>query len=240
MYSVTRTYIGISITCARAMKILLVEDEKEIINFLRPSLEAEHFVVDVAEDGERGSFLGRTNDYDLIILDNNLPKKIGLEVCKEIREAGKATPVIVLSVKSEITTKVELLDAGADDYLSKPFSLDELLARIRALLRRPKGLKGDVLQVDDLVLDSKKQTVFRGEKEINLTRKEFMLLNYLMRSGGAVLSRGMIMEHVWDMHADPFSNTIESHIVSLRRKIDIEGKKKLIHTVLGRGYRMDG
>lgn len=220
------------------MKILLVDDEREILNFLKPSLEAEHFVVDVAEDGERASFLGRTNDYDLIILDNILPKKTGLEACKEIRAAGKTTPIIVLSVKTEIATKVDLLDAGADDYLSKPFSLDELLARIRALLRRPKGLQADVLRVGDLVLDTKDHSVRRGEQEIKLTRKEFMLLSYLMRSGGGVLSRGMIMEHVWHMDTDPFSNTIEWHILSLRRKIDLKGKKKLIHTVQGTGYRM--
>lgn len=221
------------------MRILLVEDSKEIINFLKPSLEAEHFAVDVAEDGEKGSFLGRTNDYDLIILDIILPKKSGLEVCREIREKGKTAPIIVLSVKSETVTKVELLNAGADDYLIKPFSLEELLARIRALLRRPKQIKGDILEIDDLILDTKRCSVKRGKKEIHLTRKEFMLLEYLLRNMGIVLSRGMIMEHVWDMNVDPFSNTIESHILSLRRKMDFPGKKKLIHTVSGRGYKLD-
>lgn len=221
------------------MRILLVEDSKEIVNFLKPSLEAELFAVDVAEDGERGSSLGRTNDYDLIILDNILPKKSGLDVLREIRAKGKNTPIVVLSVKSEATTKVELLNAGADDYLSKPFSLEELLARIRALLRRPKQIEGDILTIDDLSLDIKKQTVTRGRKDIYLTRKEYMLLEYLLRNKGIVLSRGMIMEHVWDMSVDPFSNTIESHILSLRRKIDRPNKKKLIYTVSGRGYKLN-
>lgn len=220
------------------MRILLVEDSKEIIKFLKPSLEAEFFAVDVAEDGEKGSSLGRTNDYDLIILDNILPIKTGITVCEEIRKKGKTTPIIVLSVRSETTTKVELLNAGADDYLVKPFSFDELLARIRALLRRPKKIEGDIIAINDLVLDTKKCTVMRGKKNVRLTRKEFMLLEYLLRNKDSVLSRGMIMEHVWDMSADPFSNTIESHILSLRRKLFFPGKKKLIQTVPGRGYKI--
>jgi DNA-binding response OmpR family regulator len=222
------------------MRILIIEDSKEITNFLKLSLEGEQFVVDVAEDGEKGSFWARTNDYDLIILDNILPKKTGLEVCEEIRKSGKTMPIIVLSVRSETLTKIQLLNAGADDYLIKPFSFEELLARIRALLRRPKVIESEILQVDDLTLDTKKCLVKRGKKEeIYLTRKEFMLLEYLLKNSGSVLSRGMIMEHVWDMNVDPFSNTIESHILSLRRKIDIPGKKKLIHTVSGRGYKID-
>ncbi len=221
------------------MRILLIEDEKGIVDFLKPSLEAEPFVVDIAIDGERGSYLGRTNDYDLIVLDNILPKKNGLEVCKEIRKAGKTLPILVLSVKTETITKIELLNAGADDYLSKPFSLEELRARIRALLRRPKQIESEILTINDLTLDMKRCAVRRGKKEIYLTRKEFMLLEYLIRNPGIVLSRGMIMEHVWDMNADPFSNTIESHILSLRRKINFPGKKKLIHTISGRGYKID-
>jgi DNA-binding response OmpR family regulator len=222
------------------MRILIIEDSKEITNFLKLSLEGEQFVVDVAEDGERGSFWARTNDYDLIILDNILPKKTGLEVCEEIRKSGKTMPIIVLSVRSETLTKIQLLNAGADDYLIKPFSFEELLARIRALLRRPKVIESEILQVDDLTLDTKKCLVKRGKKEeIYLTRKEFMLLEYLLKNSGSVLSRGMIMEHVWDMNVDPFSNTIESHILSLRRKIDSPGRKKLIHTVSGRGYKID-
>ncbi len=216
-----------------------MEDEKEILSFLKKSLEAEHFVVDAAKDGEKGSYLARTNDYDLIVLDNVMPKKNGLEVCKDIRRDGKSVPILILSVKTETTTKVDLLNAGADDYLTKPFSLDELLARIKALLRRPKQIENEILQIDDLILDSNKSTVRRGNQEIYLTRKEFILLQYLMKNQGIVLSRSMIMEHVWDMSADPFSNTIESHILSLRKKIDAKGKKKLIHTISGRGYKLD-
>ena len=221
------------------MKILVVEDEKEILEFLRKSLEAECYVVDTAEDGEKGSFMARTNEYDLIILDNTMPTKIGQEVCKDVRKDGKNVPILILSVRSETTTKVDLLNAGADDYLTKPFSLDELLARIKALTRRPAKIEDEVLQVEDLVLDAGRHLVKRGEIDIGLTRKEFVLLKYLMKNQGTVLSRSMIMEHVWDMNADPFSNTIESHIVSLRKKVDLEGKKKLIHTINGRGYKMN-
>jgi DNA-binding response OmpR family regulator len=220
------------------MHILVVEDEKEISDFLRVSLEAECFAVDTAFDGETGSYLARTNNYDLIILDNILPKKEGRLACKEIRDAGKTTPIIMLSVKSETVTKVDLLNAGADDYMTKPFSLDELLARMRALLRRPKEMENEILSIDDLTIDPKKHTVRRGNKEIYLTRKEFVLLSYLLKNAGSAMSRGMIMEHVWDMNIDPFSNTIESHILSLRKKIDAKSKKKLIQTVPGIGYKI--
>ena len=220
------------------MRILLVEDEKKTAEFLKSSLEAEPFAVDFAEDGEMGSYLGRTNDYDLIILDNMLPKKDGLEVCEDIRKNGKSVPILMVSARNETTAKVELLNAGADDYLGKPFSLDELLARVHALLRRPKQIESAIITIDDLSLDLRQCAAYRGDKEITLTRKEFMLLEYLARNRGLVLTRGMIMEHVWDMNADPFSNTIESHILSLRRKIDIPGKRKLIQTVSGRGYKI--
>lgn len=220
------------------MHILVVEDEHEISDFLRVSLEAECFMVDIAFDGETGSQLARANNYDLIILDNILPKKEGREACKEIRLAGKTTPIIMLSVKSETVTKVDLLNAGADDYMTKPFSLTELLARIRALLRRPKELENEILHVSDLVIDIRRHTVRRADKEIYLTRKEFVLLSYLLQNAGSAMSRGMIMEHVWDRSMDPSSNTIESHILSLRKKIDTKSKKKLIQTVPGIGYKI--
>lgn len=232
-------YNGCEDTRELFMRILLIEDEKEISQFLKTTLAAELFSVDVAEDGERGSSLAILNDYDLVILDNILPKKSGLEVCKYIRARGKNMPIIMLSVKSDAATKIELLNAGADDYVIKPFSFEELMARIKAILRRPKHIEDDILHIDDLTLDTRKYAVTRGKKETYLTRKEFMLLEYLLRNKGVVLSRGMILEHVWDMDTDPFSNTIESHILSLRRKIDPAGKKKLIHTVPGRGYKID-
>jgi two-component system, OmpR family, response regulator len=221
------------------MRILVVEDETSIRRFLKKSLEAEVFAVDEVEDGEAGSFAARTNDYDLVILDNLLPKKNGVQICREIRAMGKSVPILMLSVKSEVNTKVELLDAGADDYLVKPFSFEELLARVHALLRRPRQIQDEVLTIGDLTLDCRRHSVVRGRQAIVLTRKEFMLLEYLMKNAGNVLSRGMLMEHVWDMNADPFSNTIESHVLSLRRKIDLPGRAKLIHTVPGRGYKID-
>ncbi len=220
------------------MRLLIVEDEEKIAQFLKESLEAEYFAVDVAEDGDQGSYYARINDYDAIILDNMLPKKEGRQVCEEIRSAGKNMPILVVSVKTSATDKVDLLDAGADDYLAKPFVLEELLARLRALLRRPSAFESDVLSVEDLTLDPKAGVVTRAEKTIYLTRKEFMLLHYLMKNMGAVLSRGMILEHVWDMSVDIFSNTIESHILSLRKKLDDMGTDRLIQTVPGRGYRI--
>lgn len=222
------------------MRILVIEDENTIRTFIKQSLEAECFAVDVAEDGERGSYLARTNEYDLIILDNVLPKKHGIEVCQEIRSQGISTPIIILSVKSETLTKVDLLNAGADDYLTKPFSFNELLARIRALLRRPHRAEGDILELGSIVLDTRQHIVRNDDKEISLTRKEFGLLEYLMRNPGVVLSRGMIMEHVWNMDVDPFSNTIESHILSLRKKIKCDKKNRIIQTVAGRGYKIVG
>lgn len=221
------------------MRILVIEDEKEISDFLKANLESDCFAVDVASDGEKGSFLARTNPYDLIILDYMLPKKNGNEVCKEIREQKNKTPILMLSVKTEVEDKVSLLNGGADDYLAKPFAYSELLARVRALLRRPNTLHDDTLSFDDLELDIPRQSVRRGGHEIYLTRKEFMLLEYLMRNQGIVLSRAMIMEHVWDMNADPFSNTIETHILSLRKKLHTPKRHKIIRTLPGRGYKIE-
>lgn len=219
------------------MRILVVEDEKKIRNFLRKGLKEAFFAVDLAEDGERGLNMAQINDYDLIVLDNLLPKKTGLEFCREFRETDTTTPILVLSVLADPHQKVELLDAGADDYLAKPFSLLELIARIRALLRRPQNIENTVLTVNDLSLDTAKHEVSRAGEDIVLTRKEFMLLQYFLKNKGTVLSRGMIMEHVWDMNADPFSNTIESHIVSLRKKI-FDKEQEMIKTIPGRGYKM--
>jgi DNA-binding response OmpR family regulator len=221
------------------MKILVVEDDPEIRESLKTSLEAESFAVDTATEGDEGSYLARTNDYDLIILDLGLPKKDGATICTDIRSAGKTMPILMLSVQADTQQKIKLLNAGADDYMAKPFSFKELVARVRALLRRPSQLQSNILEVDDLVVDISRQKVTRGNKEIYLTRKEFSLLEYLIRFKGMVISRGMLMEHVWNAESDPFSNTIEAHILNLRKKIDTAKKTKLIQTIPGRGYKID-
>lgn len=220
------------------MRILLVEDEPTIAGFLKKRLEEKSFVVDHAEDGAAGSFLGRTNEYDLVLLDNMLPKKHGIDVLKDLRTRGRSMPVLMISVLGEVGMKVDLLNAGADDYLPKPFSFEELLARIGALLRRPVHVTKPVLEVADLTLNEATHEVKRAGQEIYLTRKEFALLRYLMRNATTVLSRGLLLEHVWNMDMDPFSNTVEAHIASLRRKVDAPFEPKLIKTVLGRGYRI--
>lgn len=220
------------------MKILLVEDDSSIRNVLRMSLESENFIVDEAEDGERGSYIGRVNEYDVIILDNMLPKKRGKQVCQEIREAGKHTPIIILSARNEVLEKVDLLQSGADDYITKPFSFEEFMARIATVTRRPKQIVSTIYTVGDLILNSDTHEVFRNQRSIYLTRKEFALLAYLMQHQGKVISRGTLMEHVWDMNVDPFSNTLEAHIMNVRKKIGSHKKNKLIHTIPGRGYKI--
>jgi DNA-binding response OmpR family regulator len=221
------------------MRALVIDDERGVRETLAENLRARAFAVDTAEDGMEGSYMARTNRYYIIILDNMLPEKNGLVVCEEIRRTGNETPILVLSVLSDSWRKVDLLNAGADDYMIKPFSFEELIARMRALLRRPITIEGDTIVIDTLILDTKQQTARRENESVYLTRKEYMLLEYLMRNRGTVLSRAMIMEHVWEMTTDPFSNTIESHILSLRKKLEHPDRKKLIHTVPGRGYRID-
>lgn len=220
------------------MRILVIDDEKEVRATLTRRLRAECFAVDVAADGAEGSYMARTNPYDLIILDNLLPKKTGSFVCEDIRNTGCSVPILVLSVLGDTKQKIDLLNAGADDYLIKPFSFDELLARIHALMRRPAVVEHEILTLADLAIDTRQQSVKRGNHHIYLTRKEFMLLEYLLRNRGNVVSRSMIMEHVWDMASDPFSNTIESHVLSLRKKIG-DREKSLVVTVPGRGYKVE-
>lgn len=220
------------------MRILIIDDDELLCETLRVSLQSENYTVDIAYDGDAGSFMARTNDYDLIIVDGILPKRSGLKVCEEIRGAGKTVPILMLSIQNAIPNKVAVFDRGADDYLTKPFSYEELRARIKALLRRQKPMSIPIITVDDLTIDSNKQRVWKAGKEAHLTKKEFSLLEYLMKNAYNVVSRGMIMEHVWNAEADPFSNTIESHILNLRKKVDT-GKTKLIHNVPGRGYKID-
>jgi DNA-binding response OmpR family regulator len=219
------------------MNLLIVDDDKEIIDFLKPSLKAEGFVIDTADNGDKGLYKAQINKYDLIILDNVLPQKTGLQVCSEIRNEGNNVPILILSAKSETETKAEFLNSGADDYVVKPFSLTELSARIKALLRRPKNIEHNIFQVNDLMLDTDSHTVMLGKKEVRLTMKEFSLLEYFMKNKNRVLSRGEILEHVWGSDADIFTNTIETHVVNLRRKIGQTTKKEFICTIPGMGYK---
>ena len=221
------------------MRVLVIEDDESIAQMLTICLKNECFAVDRADTGTKGSFMARTNDYDIIILDNMLPGKTGKDVCVDIRNQGKNTPILILSAIIETEKKIEMLAIGADDYLEKPFSSHEFIARVKAILRRPQILTHDVFTFDTLMLDVHRHIVQRNGKIIRMTRKEFMLLEFLMRNKGFVMSRGAILEHVWDINADPFSNTIESHILSVRKKIHSEGEKKLIHTISGRGYVLD-
>jgi two-component system copper resistance phosphate regulon response regulator CusR len=225
------------------MRILIIEDDSDTLEFLTKSLKEKGFAVDAAEDGEEGSYLARTNDYDLIILDYGLPKKDGFVVCREIREqehdTRKHTPIIMLSITGDAPIKIEGLSHGADDYVTKPFFFDEVLARVQAILRRPRIRESSRITIDNLIIDSDRQEVIRGKESVYLTRKEFALLEFLARHSGQVVSRSAIAEHVWDINADPFSNTIETHILNLRKKIDRTAKRKLIHSVPGRGYKID-
>lgn len=221
------------------MRILIIDDDATLLTSLRLSLESESYAVDTCSDGETGSYFARTNDYDIIILDVRLPKKTGYIVCSEIRNSGRTTPIIGLSITAEPTEAVTFLERGGDDYIAKPFSFHELRARIRCLTRRPHVMVSDILSIDTLTIDTQKHTVMRGTEYIYLTRKEFALLEFMLRHKQRIVSRGMIMEHVWNIDSDPFSNTIEAHILNLRRKIERSDRPKLIHNIPGRGYTID-
>ena len=217
------------------MRALIIEDDQEANTFLQINLQTD-FTVDSAFDGEIGAQLACENVYDLIVLDNALPKKDGPEVCCEIREAEKNVPILVVSIKNDPQEKTMLLDLGADDYMTKPFVLSELRSRIRALLRRTQTTPESILSIDNVTLDTRRHIVLRNEKTIPLTRKEFMLLRYLLTHKDEVLSRDLLLENVWGAEAKPLSSTVEAHISTLRKKIDTKKEKKLIHTISGSGY----
>lgn len=222
------------------MKALVVEDEKDIADSIKAILD-QHYVVDVSYTGEEGEYMAQINDYDVIILDYVLPDLTGLMICSSLRKSKISTPILFLTCKDEIRDKVQALNAGADDYLTKPFSPVELLARLRALMRRSvAGPTENIIEIDSLLLDSLTRTVTRDEMPIRLRRKEFDLLEYLMRNQNRVLTRGMILEHVWEQGVDELSNTIDVHIKYLRDKIDRPFGKKLIKTVHGMGYKIEG
>ncbi len=220
------------------MRILIVEDDKKVSGFIKKGLEEETYAVDAAYDGEEGLYLGEENQYDLIILDLMLPKLDGLEVLRRLREKKLDVPVLLLTAKDSVEDKVAGLNKGADDYLTKPFAFSELLARIRVLLRRGTADAKTVLQIDDLTLDLVSHKVKRNSEEIELTGKEYSLLEYFIRNQGKVLTRTMIAEHVWDYNFDTFTNVIDVYINHLRKKIDKNHEKKLLHTLRGVGYVM--
>jgi two-component system copper resistance phosphate regulon response regulator CusR len=219
------------------MKILIVEDEKDLAAFLEKGLQGRSYIVDIAYDGERGSFLARSNHYDLIVLDNKLPKMKGTELLKEIRKEGVSTPVLALTVDAELENKQEMFANGADDYLTKPFLFEEFLWRAEALMRRPILISHKTWRLGGLQLDTKKQLAIRSGRRIYLTGKEYALLELFFRRQDEVLSRSQIMDNVWDNNADPFSNTIEAHIMSLRKKLNNTDENDYIHTFPGRGYK---
>ncbi len=216
----------------------MVEDEKKVANFVRKGLQEEGYAVDVAFDGEEGFILACDTPYDLIILDIYLPKLDGLAALRKLREKRVSTPVLLLTVRATIEDKVLGLNSGADDYLTKPFAFQELLARVRALLRRHADANAAVLQVADLVLDPVRRLVTRGTRRIELSLKEFALLEYFMRNIERVLTRTMIVEHVWNYDFDSETNVVDVYVNYLRRKIDAGHDQKLIHTVRGSGYVM--
>lgn len=222
------------------MKLLVVEDERRIADSIKKGLEQEHFAVDVAYDGQSGYDLAATEEYDVIILDRMLPGKDGIEICKSLRQSKNDTPVLILTAKSQLNDKVEGLNCGADDYLTKPFSFEELIARIRALSRRPKSSLGTVLTVDNVSLDTVTQQVKRKDLQIPLTSREFSLLEYLLRNKNRVLSKEQIIDNVWDFESDILPNTVEVTIRNLRSKLEkpFKQSREIIETVRGFGYKV--
>lgn len=223
------------------MRILIIEDDHKIANALKRGFEQESFAADTAYNGRDGLGSALTFDYDLIILDRMLPEVDGIKICQALRDKQSNTPIIMLTAKDKINDRVEGLNAGADDYLIKPFAFEELLARVRALLRRPNQLQNTILTISDLTLDPAKFEVKRNKKLIKLSSKEFALLEYMMRNPGRILTKDNIINHVWDYDADILPNTVEVYIGYLRNKIDKPFKKlpELIETVRGFGYKIN-
>jgi two-component system, OmpR family, copper resistance phosphate regulon response regulator CusR len=220
------------------MRILVVEDDTPLSTFVRKGLEAEHYAVDTAADGEQAVCLALESDYDVIVLDLNLPKLDGIDVLRAVRAKKPNLPVLVLTARSRIEDRVQVLDSGADDCLNKPFSFTELSARVRALLRRGPRTVETLLQVADLELDRVERKVKRAGKHIELTSKEFALLEYLLRNAGRRVTRTMIIEHVWNLSFDTSTNIVDVYVNYLRRKVDDGFSPRLIHTVRGVGYEL--
>ncbi len=221
------------------MRILVVEDERKVASFLRQGLQEEGHAVEVAADGAAAlDLLLAEPGYDLVVLDAMLPRRDGFDVLKTLRERRVQTPVLVLTARDAVVDKVTALDLGADDYLTKPFAFEEFLARVRALLRRGAGQRTPVLKLADLALDPATRTVTRGARRITLTAREYALLEYFLRNVGRVLTRPMIAQHVWGLDFDPESNIVDVYVGYLRRKIDGEGDRRLLHTLRGTGYKL--
>jgi two-component system copper resistance phosphate regulon response regulator CusR len=218
------------------VRVLLVEDESRVASFICRGLREQSYAVDVAEDGEQALYLASVNDYDAILLDVMLPKRDGYSICKELRQSGTRTPILMLTARGAVDDRVSGLDSGADDYLTKPFEFKELLARIRALLRRSADWRPPVATVADLTIDTGSHTVHRGGRPIRLTAKEYALIEFLILRQGRIVSRTEIAHHVWDEDFDPFSNIIDVYINRLRTKIDAGASRPLIHTRRGEGY----
>jgi len=221
------------------MRILVVEDEPRMASVIARGLREQSYAVDVAQDGDDGLYQCSINDYDLIVLDVLLPQRDGFEVCRELRARGTATPVLMLTARAAVDDRITGFEAGADDYLTKPFSFRELLARIHALLRRDSHLLPDEIEIGDLIINSSSHRVTRAGSSIQLTAKEYALLEYLARRAGQLVSRADIAAHVWDNDFDPFSNTIEVYMNRLRKKIDDGHLTKLLHTRRGEGYILE-
>ena len=220
------------------MRILLVEDDSTLSQIVASGLRGHAYAVDVAADGEQALYQAAVNPYDAIILDVMLPKRDGFAVCRELRRRASTARILMLTARDTVADRITGLDTGADDYLTKPFDFAELLARLRALLRRGPEMLPATLTVGDLELDTRAQTVRRGDRAIALTTKEYSLLEFLARNAGRVIGRAEISDHVWDDNYDPFSNLIESYINRLRRKVDPVGLPPLIHTRRGAGYML--
>lgn len=218
------------------MRVLLVEDDRRIASFISKGLRENAYAVDTAQDGDEATYMASINPYDLFILDVNLPQKDGFAVCSELRGNGNAKPILMLTARDTVDDRVAGLDTGADDYLVKPFEFRELVARIRALLRRNSEIRSNTIMIADLDIDTVSQTVRRGGDPIELTTKEYALLEFLALNKGRVVGREEISEHVWNEDFDPFSNLIEVYIKRLRRKIDEGRPMQLIHTRRGAGY----
>ena len=223
------------------MRVLVVEDDRDVAAYLVKGLKEHGYTVNHAEDGKNGLFLATSENYDVMVIDRMLPELDGLAIVRSVRAAGKATPMLILSALGEVDDRVEGLRAGGDDYLTKPFAFSELLARLEALARRTTALvtPETELEVGDLELDLLSRVAKRGDQVIELQPREFRLLEYLMRHAGQVVTRTMLLEHVWDYHFDPQTNVIDVHISRLRSKIDKGYGKPLLHTVRGAGYMMN-